>query len=184
MTSDTVRIRVRIGANEVEIEAPQSDMKEAIDLIPELTRRLPEEVESRIRKSPTIPQEIPQGPEPRSRQFASTFVPEIKVSKDDSLANVITKLFRESWGRQPRRLGDVREVLESYGLIYPKQSVAVALLRLAQSGKLRRFKGEEGDFVYTASTSLFTYAMPQQREEKVNAEDGRTGDTLKDGTVA
>ena len=76
------------------------------------------------------------------------------MGRDDSLSDVITKVFLQPWGRQPRKLSQVREVLDSYGLIYPKQSVAVALLRLAQGGKLRRFKGEEGEFVYLASTAL------------------------------
>ena len=75
------------------------------------------------------------------------------LQKSDSLSEIVSKIFKESWGRKPRKLNQVREVLESYGLIYPKQSVAVTLLRLAQSGKLRRFK-DEGEFVYTASTSL------------------------------
>jgi len=46
--------------------------------------------------------------------------------------------------------------LETFGLIYPKQSVAVALLRLAKEGKLRRFKQPDGEFVYTVPTSLLS----------------------------
>ncbi|MDG6898845.1 MAG: hypothetical protein JRN24_03800, partial [Nitrososphaerota archaeon] len=55
------------------------------------------------------------------------------------------------WGRERRKLSDVREALQSYGLNYPKQSVAVALLRLAKTTKIRRFKAEDGEYVYTAN---------------------------------
>lgn len=52
-------------------------------------------------------------------------------------------------------------MLQSYGLNYPKQSVAVALLRLAISSKIRRFKGEGGEFVCTSAISI---AAPIVRE--------------------
>lgn len=41
---------------------------------------------------------------------------------------------------------------------YPKQSVAVALLRLAKTTKIRRFKAEDGEYVYT--TSSVTVSSP------------------------
>ena len=40
--------------------------------------------------------------------------------------------------------------------MYPKQTVAVTLLRMAKSGRLRRFKSNTGEYVYTASTSLLS----------------------------
>jgi hypothetical protein len=54
----------------------------------------------------------------------------------------------------------VREALQSYGLNYPKQSVAVALLRLAKTTKIRRFRGDDGEFVYTSS-SMIPRAQPE-----------------------
>jgi hypothetical protein len=75
---------------------------------------------------------------------------------------VISKFFADPWGRSPRKLMEVREALQSYGLNYPKQSVAVALLRLAKSSKIRRFKGEGGEYVYTASTAAIHVPSPVQ----------------------
>ena len=185
MTVEAVRIRVRIGTNEVEIEAPQASLGDVINLIPEVIQKLPEEAEPKGRRTAVLPQQDARpAPEYEARQPALANLPEIRVEKDDSLADVITKLFREPWGRKPRRLGDVRVVLESYGLIYPKQSVAVALLRLAQSGRLRRFKGEEGDFVYTASTALSAGVSPKQAQEKVNAPEMPTGESVTGAVVA
>ena len=67
---------------------------------------------------------------------------------------MIGKFFSGPWGRDRRKLSDVREALQSYGLNYPKQSVAVALLRLAKTTKIRRFKGEDGEFVYTSASTI------------------------------
>jgi hypothetical protein len=89
-------------------------------------------------------------------------IPTVTIEKGDSLSDVISKFFSDSWGRSPKKLMEVREALQSYGLNYPKQSVAVALLRLAKGSRIRRFKGEGGEFVYTASTGVARIAAPMQ----------------------
>lgn len=173
MSENIVKIRVRLGANEAEIEAPISAIKDVIHLVPEVIQRLPQtasvtapqkeqELAARIADVKLITEES------KSATTKQTIIPEIRVEKDDSLPNVITKFFQDHWGRQPRKLSDIRDVLESYGLIYPKQSVAVALLRLAKEGKLRRFKDENGEFVYTASTGL-SAAWPSSTSESINS---------------
>ena len=81
----------------------------------------------------------------------SSQYPKIIIEKNDSLSVIILKMFEDEWGKNPRKLNQVKEALEARGLIYPRQSVAVSLLRLAQSGKLRRFKGKNGEFVYVSA---------------------------------
>jgi len=152
---EKIRIRVRSGQNEAEIEAPLGQMKEAIELIPEITSKFPEgRSEWRHGLVTTEPQTSQQVAEART----ATTLPAITVEKGDSLSEIVSKFFADQWGKAPRKLSDVREALQSYGLNYPKQSVAVALLRLAKTSRIRRFKGDGGEFVYTASTS----AMPAQ----------------------
>jgi hypothetical protein len=150
MSSDNVRVRVKVGANEVEIEGPSSAMRDLIELIPEIEGRISPSVPSAALQPPAQPA-VAAAPQ---QQAPLQDLPELRVEKGESLPSIMTKLFGSPWGRTPRRLLDVKGALESYGLVYPRQSVAVALLRLAQEGKLRRFKGTDGDFLYTSSTSL------------------------------
>ena len=42
MSSDRIKIRVRSGQNEAEIEAEMGQMREAIALIPEITSKFPQ----------------------------------------------------------------------------------------------------------------------------------------------
>ena len=114
------------------------------------------------------PSSVLPPPTPQPQQTPLMDLPELRVDKGESLPSIMTKLFGASWGRTPRRLLEVKGALESYGLAYPRQSVAVALLRLAQEGKLRRFKGGDGDFLYTSSTSLLTPS------EGTTSQDGTT----------
>jgi len=152
MTVENVKIRVRVGASEVEVEAPISTLEKALSLVPSIVQQLPPSSE-KIGHNTGGNAESSRGVPLQSDHSNKIELPEIQVKRDDSLTDVIAKIFKEQWGRRPRKLIDVRDALESYGLIYPKQSVAVALLRLAQSGTLRRFKSD-GEFVYTSSTSL------------------------------
>jgi hypothetical protein len=79
-------------------------------------------------------------------------LPAVTIERGDSLSDVLSKFFHSDWGNTPRTLTNVREALQLFGLNYPKQSVAVALLRLAKGSKIRRFKGEGGEYVYAKSS--------------------------------
>ena len=149
------RIRVKVGQAEAEVEADADHLKEAIELVPELASKLPrlagEAPATRKEGSTIAPME--------QTQSTPTDSPAVSLEKGDSLADVIGKFFTSPWGREKRKLSDVREALQSYGLNYPKQSVAVALLRLAKATKLRLFKAEDGEYVYTSTS---TFATPIQ----------------------
>jgi len=160
-----IKIRVRVGANEAEIEAPPHRVKEAIEFIPEVLARLPRSIEAAPGEVEVIPL-AGQAPVPAASQSAPVSMPAVSIEKGDSLSEVISKFFSDQWGRSPRKLMEVRDALQSYGLNYPKQSVAVALLRLAKSSKIRRFKGESGEYVYTASTGAVRFSGPVQPAEE------------------
>ncbi len=152
MPSDLVKIRVRSGNNEAEIEADLSHIREAIDLIPEVVKQLPNGSANAHREVPTTGAAHPGvGVE---QVLVSGPLPTVTLQKNDSLTEIVGKFFAGAWGAQRRKLSDVREALQSYGLNYPKQSVAVALLRLAKGSRIRRFKAEDGEYVYTASTAM------------------------------
>jgi hypothetical protein len=159
------KIRVKLGQAEAEVEADSEHLREAIELIPELAAKLPQQGRevSGVQKEPPkeLQADLPQQP-------LSSELPAVALEKGDSLADVISKFFSGPWGRERRKLSDVREALQSYGLNYPKQSVAVALLRLAKTTRLRRFKAEDGEYVYTSST---TFAMaPKGPNERGQSE--------------
>ncbi|RMF31724.1 MAG: hypothetical protein D6752_01555 [Candidatus Nitrosothermus koennekii] len=120
-----------MGSNEIEVEAPIEVMDNAIEFIPKVMAKIDDK-----------------------KMDINSNIPNITIEKSDSLSDVILKLFKDDWGRNARRLSDVKNVLESYGLMYPKQSIAVTLMRLTQNGKLRRFKGDNNEYLYTASIQL------------------------------
>ncbi len=168
MSDGNVKVRLKVGANEVEIEGSTSNIEKIISFIPKMIQALPEEILKYNIQEPAI-SHIPESSRlekyissSNNRKISgSSKPPEIQIDRGDSLSDIVIKIFSDIWGRHPRKLGEIREALQSYGQVYPKQSVAVALLRLAQSGRLRRFKGESGEYVYTASTTLSTENIKQ-----------------------
>ena len=158
------RIRVKLGQAEAEVEADAEHLKETIDLVPELVSKLPQQ----SRGGAVMTGEPQAEVRAEGTAQAPSEFPVVNLEKGDSLAEVVGKFFTSPWGRDKRKLSDVREALQSYGLNYPKQSVAVALLRLAKTTKLRRFKAEDGEYVYTSATT-FTPAV-QGRGEGVQSE--------------
>jgi hypothetical protein len=140
------KIRVKLGVAEAEVEADLEHLKEAIELVPDLLAKIPPT--DGQRSVPLAAAQV-RFDAVHSNHVGLSQLPAVTLEKTDSLADVIGKFFADSWGRERRKLSDVREALQSYGLNYPKQSVAVALLRLAKATKIRRFKAEDGEFVYT-----------------------------------
>jgi hypothetical protein len=170
LSPEIIKIRVRSGQNEAEVEAPMDQIKEAIALIPEIASKFPE---SRSESRQVVIPNEPTSAQPPAEAHGPSQLPTITVEKGDSLSDIISKFFSDQWGRIPRKLSDVREALQSYGLNYPKQSVAVALLRLAKTSKIRRFKSEGGEYVYTASTLTIpsqVLILPDTEEPVVDAE--------------
>ena len=151
------RIRVKIGQVEAEVEADAEHIREAIELVPELAAKMPSQQKEDGAEQKEQGLETQAEVSPQS----SPDFPAVALQKGDSLADVIGKFFSSPWGREKRKLSDVREALQSYGLNYPKQSVAVALLRLAKTTKLRRFKAEDGEYVYTSALNVpNAYRLP------------------------
>jgi hypothetical protein len=165
----SIKIRVKSGESEAEVEGPISSIKEAIELIPEVLAKLPSAGQER-RLVPSVRTEAGSETTEKhtgaaiSSAASASAVPVVSIEKGDSLSDVISKFFSDGWGRSPRKLMEVREALQSYGLNYPKQSVAVALLRLAKGSRIRRFKGESGEYVYTASTGSVRVQAPVHLE--------------------
>lgn len=161
MSEQNVRLRVRLGQSEVEVEARKEDLGQIFEMIPELMKKLKDATHQQVQSKEEL--SIASQPSP-------TVPPEVVFGKSESLPSMILKLFSSGWGKQPRKLLEIKEVLETYGLVYPKQSVAVALLRLAKEGKLRRFKQPDGEYVYTIPASLLSPEFKTESLEEAKSE--------------
>lgn len=132
----SVRLRVRKGDVEIEVEGPP-------DVIPSLI-----DAASRLVSGFQM-----QRTESTAEVGGAEAYPHIMVSKDDSCADIVERLFSTDWGGEPRTLREVIEALTVNGIYFPKSTVAVSLMRLVKRGVLRRLKSDAG-FLYVRATPV------------------------------
>ncbi|MCX8188581.1 MAG: hypothetical protein N3F64_02625 [Nitrososphaeria archaeon] len=145
-----MRLKIKIGSSEIEFEGDLKEISSILDIIPKIidaTKGASQYVLSAPISQPNQKTEMVEQ-EPTSEEL-----PTIQISKDDSIADIIMKIMNSPWGRKPRRLEDIKKSLETLGFPLTRSTVAVTLLRLTQSGKLRRFKDDKGEFCYSTLTS-------------------------------
>ena len=141
----SIKVHYKFGASFLEIEI--SGEKEDVDFFLE---KLLGKFES-IQQSSKV-NEVSMKEAGKEAQAPTISAPAIKISKSDSLSDILNKLFMSGWGRTPRSLREVIESLETLGVYYPKSTIAVTLKRLVEKGTLRRIKGKDGVFRYVVST--------------------------------
>ncbi len=78
-------------------------------------------------------------------------LPSIKIERGDTTSSIIKKIFSTDWGRKPRELKEVVEVLQTLGHYTNKTTVAVTLKRLVERGDLRRIRGSDKVYRYVAA---------------------------------
>ncbi len=144
---NTVSLRIKIGDNELEISGDYDSVINIVDkLLPYLSSR---------ESSRESNYESTEDAEDAAEELAmSDLPPSIPIKKGEPLTEILSKLFDTKWGHKPRPLKDIIEALNSYGLYYPKSTIAVTLNRLAQRGVIRRVRGKGKYYLYVSAKPL------------------------------
>jgi predicted transcriptional regulator len=160
-----MHLRVKVGYSEIELEGTLDEMISAIDLIPKIIN-ITKEVKLATPSDQVIVQSknLVQTEQVQAQPIAQEVdlpSPTIQLSKEDSIADIIMKLVNSSWGKKPRRLEESKKALEILGFPLTRSTVAVTLLRLTKSGKVRRFKDSTGEYCYSPTISAIAEQTPQ-----------------------
>jgi len=136
MEKDKVYIKLRIKGNELIVSGRFEEVHNLVqELIPYLVG-ISEESTARIEES--------------SEEVVVGDLPDVKIKSGEPLTQILTKFFSTEWGRKPRQLKEIINLLESYGVYYPKSTIAVSLKRLVQRGVIRRIKGKDKHYMYVS----------------------------------
>lgn len=130
-----VYVRIRIGNNELELSGKYNEVNQLIQsLVPLL-----------------VGSESRQASEDVVLEESVMELPDVKIKSGEPLTRILTKFFSTEWGRRPRQLKEIINLLESYGVYYPKSTIAVSLKRLVQRGVIRRIKSKEKHYLYVSA---------------------------------
>ena len=136
MDEKKINLRIKLGENELEVSGEYNIVMDVINkLLPYLSR---ESVE------------ISNITEKSDEKYGGDLPPKISITSGEPLSEILKKVFNSSWGSKPRQLKEIISVLESYGLYYPKSSIAVTLKRLVQRGAIRRIKSKDKHYLYVS----------------------------------
>ena len=97
-----------------------------------------------ISEIPSVGEEV----SPVSEGEAEVLPPQL--GKPATCTEALSTLFGTEWGKQPRSLAEIMEVLELNGLYYRKSAVAKILTDLMKRKEIRRL-GSRGSFKYVSS---------------------------------
>lgn len=135
------RVVVQIGEAKVELEGEHSNVKELMG------NTLFEFIKGFQKSVGELPVPTTATPEVEEEQ-AKEFPPQL--GKVDTMSGALSKLFSKPWGRKPRKLEDIMNVLEVNGLYYKKAAVATQLVHMMRRQEIRRF-GSRRKYQYVAA---------------------------------
>jgi len=139
--SNRSRVVVRIGDAQIELEGEHSNVK---SLMGEPLFRFIRGFQEVIGELPTTPAETPEVVEKAAKEFPP------QLGKVDTMSNALSALFKKDWGKKPRSLEEIMNVLEVNGLYYKKSAVATQLVRMMRNKEVRRF-GTRGSYKYVVA---------------------------------
>jgi hypothetical protein len=87
-------------------------------------------------------------PEDTQPKMTVDEVPMIPTDITKNLRHSIINILEAPWGKTPKKLNEIIDVLQTNAIYRSKSSIAGTLTQLVQKGDLRRIKGEDGDWVY------------------------------------
>ncbi|MEM2928842.1 MAG: hypothetical protein QXP60_07755 [Nitrososphaerota archaeon] len=150
-----VKVRLKIGSIEVELECPQKDLEKAIKNVVSAFKSNLEE-KAIIEKEQEIKSEI------------------IQKRKPDNLTcrDLIETIYKEGWFSEERSLSSVVEEVARRGYNYNSTAVSHVLLDLVRQGLLER-KGKPRNYRYISKISISkkeenTISNKKIEEVKVN----------------
>lgn len=142
-TPEKSKVVVRVGNVQIEAEGELSTVKSLMgnkDNVFDIVR----ELQKTIAETPSA-----EAISPVPEVEAEVLPPQL--GKPATCTEALSTLFRADWGKQPRGLAEIMEVLEINGLYYRKSAVAKILTDLMKRMEIRRL-GSRGKFKYVSST--------------------------------
>ena len=142
LDKETISLKLKLGNNELEVSGPYNSVVDLINLLlPYLMYKTSRRKGEASTEKEAAASELP-------------LPPSISIKKGEPLTDILTKLFNTGWGHNPKPLKEIIDILNAYGLYYPKSTIAVTLNRLSQRGIIRRIKTKEKRFLYVSAKPL------------------------------
>lgn len=140
MSNSQFTLRVRIGDQEVEFGGTREEVMAALEDLEEIISKVSKAFRNESRSGA-------MGKLMDIEHPSKSRYPTIPQTKKCSEA--VLNLLRTDWGKTPRKLSELREGMEANAIRFPSSTISGSLNWLVKKGRLRRWKGESGRYLYT-----------------------------------
>ena len=140
-SSEKSRVVVRVGDVQIEVEGTLSTVNSLMGN--------KQNVFEVVRELLKITSETPLAETVSTVETEAEELPP-QLGKPATCTEALSTLFKTEWGKHPRTLSEIMEVLELNGLYYRKSAVAKILTDLMKRKEIRRL-GTRGNFKYVSS---------------------------------
>ncbi len=139
----SLKVRLKIGDVEVEIQGTQKEVAEAFNNIDSYTEK--------FRKT-FSPATSPTGkPRPLSdEEFLQPTEEVPRIAKPKSKAEAVKQLLISGWAHSPRTIKEIVDALQVSGIFVQSTDISGTLTNLVRSGEVSRVKTERGWGYYVA----------------------------------
>jgi hypothetical protein len=143
-SAKSLAFRVKVGEYELEINGSRDDVFKTINELPSLMSNVYKAFE-KLKPKRTTTLTVKTAPAAEEKRPARKY-PKIPRLQDCGMA--VLKVLETDWGKwRPRTLSELKEALKANNLRFPGRKLAGVMAGLVRSGKVRRWKTDDG-YVY------------------------------------
>jgi len=124
--------RVKFGEYEIELSGTREEVMRTVQELPDLI--------ANVSKAFDFAKVGATASEPVASAYPS-------ISSSSSCSEAILRLLETDWGKQPRTLPELEEVLKANAVYYPATTLSGVLAWLVRKNKIKRWKTDKG-YVY------------------------------------
>ena len=107
MSSELIKLRIKKGLNEIEIESTVEQLNQISDTISEIFDKISDS--NGTQHSILQSSFDANNNDDNALSNVSNQLPEFIVSKDESLSSILLKIFQDKWAKNPKKLGEIRK---------------------------------------------------------------------------
>ena len=135
MPEPSFRLKVRIGAVEVELGGAKEEVLAALDDLDLIVGKV----------SRAFNAEVPQ---PKSARVEASIEKYPTIPRTSQCSEAVQSLLASEWGKTPRAIGELRKAMEANAIFFPKTTLSGVLVWMVKKGSIRRWKDSKRGYLY------------------------------------
>lgn len=137
-------LKVKIGEMEVELDGEKQEVLSTLEELKEIVDKVTIAFDGSPRPEARLVEPV-TAEEDESLKYP-------KIPRTDQCSKAVVSLLSTDWGKTPRAIGELGEMMEANAVFFPKTTLSGVLVWLVKKGQLRRWKDKKRGYLYVVNT--------------------------------